>query len=183
MSNDQFAEMFMIDGCFVVGVCLRFGPIRAASDTVEVPGDYAFLWRDLMLLENQIPFFIVNKLYNKIAKLWYKDDYHDFVSLVLKILGINLPPKRYPKEEEVLHLLHLLHLSLDPCLIPDICRWRLYRLLGMSDACTVDKSRDPVLISCAKELYEARIKFQKINIPKEYSKRFPFKDFFQTWDA
>ena len=51
-----------------------------------------------MLLENQIPFFVLNMLYNKIAKSWYqiasppcREDYPDFLSLVLKVLGINLP--------------------------------------------------------------------------------------------
>ena len=182
MSDYQFAKMLVIDGCFIISVCLRFCSIRAGSVFADVPWDYALIWRDLMLLENQIPFFVLNKLYNMIAKDWYNiaytvhgDDYPYLVSLVLKILGINLPRERYPKEDVVLHLLHLKHLSLDPRLILDECPKRFCGLLRIFDALNAKKLRDPVKMPGAKELYEVGIKFQKIKIPKEYNKDFHLK--------
>ena len=182
MSEDKFMEMLVIDGCFVIGVCLRFDPIKATSVPAEVHWDYALLWRDLMLLENQIPFFVLNMLYNKIAKSWYqiasppsKEDYPDFVSLVLRVLRINLPRERYPKEEEVLHLLHLKHLSLDPCLIPDQCPKTFWRLWGIYDAFNAYKPRNGMVIPRANKLSEAGIRLQKIKIPKAYNKDFHLK--------
>ncbi|KAK6228993.1 hypothetical protein SCA6_017944 [Theobroma cacao] len=67
MPSAEFVEMMLVDACFIIEVLRRFG--RRSEEFVD--GDLSFpiepwqtpiLVRDLLLLENQIPFFILEEL-------------------------------------------------------------------------------------------------------------------------
>lgn len=77
LSSEEFVEMMVVDGCFVVellrlyhqrvnpqsyGVATEYDPIFTNPRTLTA------LRRDLLLLENQLPFFVLEKLYELINK-------------------------------------------------------------------------------------------------------------------
>ena len=173
LSDDEFAKLLVIDGCFVIGICIGLSPFTAEfgklrsfdcrspqrqSSLNQVVGGYALLWRDLLLFENQIPFFVVSKLYEKIAKLFpsVMDRSPDLTSLILKILGLNYS---MCNKDGVKHILHLHHQILQE----DVKGIRSQTYRG-----------DPIIIPSAKELIEAGIIFQK-KAPEEYKKTYQFQ--------
>ena len=64
MSSDQFVEMMLLDGCFVVQLLLR-GWIDGYDDDYPMVGTRytpGFVFLDMLLFENQLPFFIILEL-------------------------------------------------------------------------------------------------------------------------
>lgn len=62
--NPIFAQMMLLDACFIINfIVLHHDEERLEITGVHL-GDliYAVLWRDLLLLENQIPFQVLKKL-------------------------------------------------------------------------------------------------------------------------
>ena len=191
LSNDEFAEMLIIDGCFIVGLLLECDPIIKTPIIAQVKGVDRLLWEDLMLLENQIPFCVVNKLYSMIAGMLLPPGklsaYPDFASAFLK----KFLRQQYPSTlnvKKVKHILHLFHRSFDPSSVPDepnrqsygqkaiflvkkltglfsIIFFGLVYLLLFRDFSSLFGRAEilpiPRRIPCATELIEAGIKFKK----------------------
>ncbi|XP_048130757.1 UPF0481 protein At3g47200-like [Rhodamnia argentea] len=112
LPQNEFLAMMLIDGCFVVELlreCSMNGPQMEADRIRNLPS----LWRDLMLLENQLPLFVLNKLYdmtkgpNEHSELidiaiWYFCDQPVDLDLDTNATLHNMLPKSK-------HLLHLTH--------------------------------------------------------------------------
>ncbi|XP_047335781.1 UPF0481 protein At3g47200-like [Impatiens glandulifera] len=66
LETDQFVELLILDGLFIVELCRKFSN-RSLVDKYDVIFKmnwiHHVLWRDMMLFENQIPFFVVDKLF------------------------------------------------------------------------------------------------------------------------
>ncbi|XP_043709472.1 UPF0481 protein At3g47200-like [Telopea speciosissima] len=67
LSSDQFVEMLLVDGCFIIELFFKYilKGLRRKGDRVfntksMLPG----IRRDLILLENQIPLFVLQRLYD-----------------------------------------------------------------------------------------------------------------------
>ncbi|XP_048235918.1 UPF0481 protein At3g47200 isoform X2 [Ricinus communis] len=67
LDTDEFVEMMVLDGCFIIEL------FRKVADVVQVEADdpiftmqwiITFFYRDLLRLENQIPFFILERLFD-----------------------------------------------------------------------------------------------------------------------
>ncbi|KAG1334049.1 UPF0481 protein [Cocos nucifera] len=157
----DFARMLMLDGCFLLNLLLRYadGPEKAELDDDDATPIVSRLWiwdvvrHDLLLLQNQIPFFVIQSLYELLNP-------HDKKNTNLVDCAINyfspLDPCRKPKQtrfyipvEDVHHLLHLIYLSLLPC--PQYCKSR-------PGCCESDR-----WIPSATELGQAGIKFKRRN--------------------
>ncbi|XP_048129417.1 UPF0481 protein At3g47200-like [Rhodamnia argentea] len=116
LSQNEFLAMMLIDGCFIVEFLRKYsmnGPHMEAGLNRILPS----LQRDLMLLENQLPLFVLNELYdmtkgpNEHCKLidiaiWYCCDQ-----------PVDLDTNARLRESK--HLLHLVH---------------TYRTFGLPDA-------------------------------------------------
>ncbi|PNT08372.1 hypothetical protein POPTR_013G146300v4 [Populus trichocarpa] len=70
MSSSELAEILLVDGCFMLELF-----IRNSKDDLRVQDDPLFhsswiitLQRDLALLENQIPFFVLERLYSQVVE-------------------------------------------------------------------------------------------------------------------
>ncbi|GKV07941.1 hypothetical protein SLEP1_g19637 [Rubroshorea leprosula] len=67
MSEDEFVEMLVLDGCFIIELLRKY-----ANEDQRDRGDPIFsmscmpqyLYQDLILLENQIPWFVLERLYS-----------------------------------------------------------------------------------------------------------------------
>ncbi|XP_078161090.1 UPF0481 protein At3g47200-like [Carex rostrata] len=66
LDSDAFVEMMLLDGCFVLEYFLK-AIVGNLNSIFEVGWNSHFINRDLVLQENQIPFFIVEKLYQLIV--------------------------------------------------------------------------------------------------------------------
>ncbi|XAR54477.1 hypothetical protein NMG60_11029621 [Bertholletia excelsa] len=67
LSKDGFVEMLVIDGCFIIEWIRKYVR-REPKDPYDIFFPRSTLlfaiWRDLMLVENQLPFFVLTKLFD-----------------------------------------------------------------------------------------------------------------------
>ncbi|KAG5237093.1 UPF0481 protein [Salix suchowensis] len=66
VTDDEFLQMMLVDGCFIIELFLKYSikSLRRRNDPVfTIPGMLFDLRSDLMLLENQIPLFILQRLF------------------------------------------------------------------------------------------------------------------------
>ncbi|XP_058204069.1 UPF0481 protein At3g47200-like [Rhododendron vialii] len=64
--TDEFLEMLVLDGCFIVELFRKIGkviPIEHDDPLISM-WNYSFILRDFIRLENQIPFFILQRLFD-----------------------------------------------------------------------------------------------------------------------
>ncbi|KAM3281351.1 hypothetical protein P3S67_028372 [Capsicum chacoense] len=113
---DRFLQMLLLDGCFVVGFIRELqeeypqGEDKIINTNVGCIRDQ--VTRDLMLLENQLPFFILDKLH----RMTKQDNELPFAIMAKRCFHINLP-KGTPlallelfynaNARKIKHLLHL----------------------------------------------------------------------------
>ncbi|GLT28655.1 hypothetical protein SLA2020_035700 [Shorea laevis] len=67
MSTDEFVEMMVLDGCFVVELFRKVGrlvPFEANDPIISMVWILSFFYRDLLRLENQIPFFVLECIFD-----------------------------------------------------------------------------------------------------------------------
>ncbi|KAL6900959.1 hypothetical protein ACP4OV_005635 [Aristida adscensionis] len=109
MAAGEFAEMLLLDGCFVVEFFLK-GEDRADDALIDCAWAMQNVYNDLFLMENQLPFFVLERFYG-IATGGLGRDY--LVSnLLLKYLTVDFGAARdgaasQPPDGEIHHLLHL----------------------------------------------------------------------------
>ncbi|KAK4343133.1 hypothetical protein RND71_038949 [Anisodus tanguticus] len=66
LDRDEFVEMLVLDGCFIIELFRKIGgviPIEKDDPLISMSWIYPFFLRDLIRLENQIPFFILQFLF------------------------------------------------------------------------------------------------------------------------
>ncbi|KAL5983527.1 hypothetical protein ACLOJK_017614 [Asimina triloba] len=108
----EFFQMMLLDGCFIVELFLK--RTREKNELI-----YSTRWmlplitNDLLLLENQLPFFVLQKLFElaELQKLQECGFPSSVICLAIHFFGHLLPGKvdNPPRTEDVHHLLHLLH--------------------------------------------------------------------------
>ena len=69
-SNDgrSLAEILLVDGCFLLELLIRWTLLDTRHDPIFGAGTILSLQRDLALLENQIPFFVLIFLFDHVKK-------------------------------------------------------------------------------------------------------------------
>ncbi|GLT40124.1 hypothetical protein SLA2020_142800 [Shorea laevis] len=111
--GENFVEMMLLDGCFIIEL-IRKTAMKEQRD----PNDHLlthFILRrailDLLLVENQLPFFILSKLFD--MTVMQDDEAKDFMGMTISFLSIMMPLPgsqiSRPKKKDVMHLLGLLH--------------------------------------------------------------------------
>uniref|UniRef100_A0A0D9Z6A5 Uncharacterized protein n=1 Tax=Oryza glumipatula TaxID=40148 RepID=A0A0D9Z6A5_9ORYZ len=108
---DEFAEMLVLDGCFLLEFFLR-----KSEGQLAAPGGAKWAWQhmyhDVLLLENQIPFFVVERLHG-VAFAGDDDGAADrdaLLDIFCKAFAGDLPSSRVirpPSDKTIHHLLHL----------------------------------------------------------------------------
>ncbi|XP_024311091.1 UPF0481 protein At3g47200 isoform X2 [Brachypodium distachyon] len=162
MTNEDLAMKMLMDGCFVLRRLLKYNR-TAEDDEDEWTQRLGRCWvwgtvkRDLLLLSNQVPFFVLQELYKQINT---SGDSCDLVNGGLQLLS-SLHPRRLHSApiacKDVHHLLHLFYLSID---FP----------LGQEPTAPLDPNESSILLEaeaelthwlpCAKELEEAGVEFK-----------------------
>ncbi|CAA6654017.1 unnamed protein product [Spirodela intermedia] len=197
LSDDEFVEMLVVDGCFIIEYLAKRA-FRSTHETAVLAGvgwGFTHLRRDLLLLENQIPFLVLTELFNMttIPFPGERKEPLNLMELVLKFLGIGMKPEEYPKPSDIFHLLHLEHWCQNPGRVKEDTNRRscgqlaMYPLKKSIDLISVlffgllylifirhwpgcfgptKKSKAPREIPCATELRAAGIKFKKKVAPQ-----------------
>ncbi|KAM7490187.1 hypothetical protein LguiA_033108 [Lonicera macranthoides] len=67
MDSNKFVTMMLVDGCFIIELLLKryYRDYRDADHSIlSAPRLWNDIYRDLILLENQIPFFVLEGIFN-----------------------------------------------------------------------------------------------------------------------
>ncbi|KAF8023301.1 hypothetical protein BT93_F0716 [Corymbia citriodora subsp. variegata] len=119
LNSDQFAEMMLLDGIFVIQLFLmcRYHQRRLPNDRIfGKPWLLNDVGHDMTLLENQMPFFVVQRLF-KMAFGAHQQHMPELLELVYQffesVTGMEKLPE-LPMELEVKHFLHVISLSFLP---------------------------------------------------------------------
>ncbi|XP_078177240.1 UPF0481 protein At3g47200-like [Carex rostrata] len=193
LDSNDFVKMMLLDGCFVLEYFLK--QKEKNWDTIfEVGWNATFVQSDLFLLENQIPFFVVEKL----CKIGIKqEDRKNLFLLNNFINNISTPLQNYPliskPPAQIDHLAHLFHHCSVPNLeessssnrslssksfhltrmlslnrIKDLLLWFLSWVLTRFSRSTSTSTEDPWTLSipCASYLQDVGIKFRPKRTPK-----------------
>ncbi|KAK2453994.1 UPF0481 protein [Trifolium repens] len=111
----EITKIMIVDGCFLLELLIKIGDYMENPNTNSYINDAILkteekmlsVLNDLAMLENQIPFLVLKKLYRKVFPdgTEIKDDYR-VANIVRKAFG-------YPLENSSggAHILHLMHLS------------------------------------------------------------------------
>ncbi|KAL4592395.1 hypothetical protein LXL04_005387 [Taraxacum kok-saghyz] len=120
MDSDAFVEMMLVDGCFIIELLYKScckGTRRRGDPFLATYEVFFQLRHDLILLENQIPFFILNHLFNIVPTPKQCDNY-SLIELAFRFFKKIVREDPYDIQErygqEIHHLLDLLHQSFIP---------------------------------------------------------------------
>ncbi|KAF8015743.1 hypothetical protein BT93_H1314 [Corymbia citriodora subsp. variegata] len=118
-SQEKFLAMMLIDGCFIIELFRKFNmkELRDEDDLIDKDdpimhesGIRTSIGRDLLLLENQVPLFILSTLYDLTKG---PDEHHEFSYVAIEYFKIELRcPSQYRTidKSQGEHLLHLYHM-------------------------------------------------------------------------
>ncbi|CAM8985299.1 unnamed protein product [Rhodiola kirilowii] len=163
MSNEKFVEMMVLDGCFVVELLrLYHKSLKEKIDDAIFTTRWMLrtLQRDLLMLENQLPFFVLEELY-EVTKLDEQEP--PLIELVLEFLNPLLPRTNYvTKFKNVVpeHILDVLLLSFISPMQNEECQWSC--LCNNNNRTSyVNRAQERQLIHCVMELQEVGVRFKR----------------------
>ncbi|XP_068646531.1 UPF0481 protein At3g47200-like [Aristolochia californica] len=126
--EEEFAEMLLLDGCFTLELFLKYedrisnktGKNRSETDPIFgycTPWVVRCVARDLLLAENQLPFFVLQKIFDEFNEPSTKLSLVDLAMRFFKALylainqnsSLGLAQKQSSDAPNHLHLLHLVH--------------------------------------------------------------------------
>ncbi|MFS8004201.1 hypothetical protein Hanom_Chr13g01222911 [Helianthus anomalus] len=120
MTSDEFVEMMLVDGCFIIELfhkCCCRGTRRRGDPFFTTYQVFPQLRHDLLLLENQIPFFVLQHLFNLVPVPTQCGDC-SLIELAFRFFRKMVPDDPHDLQDkygqEIHHLLDLIHQSFIP---------------------------------------------------------------------
>lgn len=157
LSNDQFVDMILLDSVFILELFIR------KSNQSEPEKDYMFttswicksIQRDLSLLENQIPIFVLEELYRRVSK----DNHVSFLELSFNYFEDYCPDKSTRSSQEITtNFKSCKHFT-------DLIRYfylpKKVHVKGWMPHFT--SSKDECVLKTATKLNEAGVSFEKVH--------------------
>ncbi|KAH8483051.1 hypothetical protein Peur_064560 [Populus x canadensis] len=151
-SETELARMLLVDGCFILELFIRYyiNDLRPDDPILLNPRMISVVRRDLALLENQIPFIVLEELFKVIQ------DHSDITLPELNDLAISFfKLDRSRKGSKSCHLLDLIH----SCYSPD------------SASKHATAKGEWKVMQCATKLSSLGIKFARPGIEKNHKKK------------
>nr|GMD43667.1 UPF0481 protein At3g47200-like [Ipomoea batatas] len=178
VSGDEFVKMLLLDGCFIVEFVIRscirklgWGQQNGYDDPIYkmISGMESNIVRDMLLLENQLPFFVLLILYDMI-----RDRGNPEFSEMVKIAFLQMLPKINifslldtevnTHEDEIKHLLQVVHILCQPQPINN-GKKQQQQEEACSSCCFWEQPQQSIydlcIIRTASELQEAGVHFKK----------------------
>lgn len=160
LSIAKFIEMLVLDGCFIIEVIRRFHhrDSTCKNDPIfQIKWIMKSLQRDFTLFENQIPFFVLCRLFDLIES---PNQHNRLIQLALFFFQSLSPgptyehrAKRFSSSREVKHLLDLIHSHWQrPTSENEVS-------IDVDDSVPIE--RESRFIHSATELKEANVRFRK----------------------
>ena len=118
LDSHDFIQMMILDGCFIIELfrkVARLVPFERSHPPLTMVWILPFFYRDLLKLENQIPFFILNQLY-QVTKLPGEKSTPTLSTLALLFFNNSLqkPDESLQNDVQGKHLLDLVRSSFIP---------------------------------------------------------------------
>lgn len=120
MTSCDFVQMMLLDGCFVAEFLLHISESSDATDEHDPifarPQIIPILIRDLLKLENQIPFSLLQSVFTRAVPSELRREIGSLATLALKLFNLACPTALLKRSEdlEYEHLLALFYSSLSP---------------------------------------------------------------------
>ncbi|KAH6835268.1 hypothetical protein C2S53_012432 [Perilla frutescens var. hirtella] len=119
LDRDEFVVMLLLDGCFVIELVRKywFEDLRDKNDPIfKYDHTLSRIKRDLMLLENQLPFFVLKQLFDMTKSNDPEENIHYLVLVfVVDMLPWTDASKIYSKSDSLYSDDHLLGLIYRSC--------------------------------------------------------------------
>ncbi|KAJ3683522.1 hypothetical protein LUZ60_013749 [Juncus effusus] len=169
LSSDDFVEMLLLDGCFILEYFLKYEE-KTMDALCDVGWGAPTIMSDLLLLENQIPFFVIHKLAYIFSGPKNPLNCESICEILVEKLFPLLPYQEMLKPtelscNEIHHLLHFYYLSLMPKSYNNIQEKpslkRPLSWLWMQIPKQNKRRSSSVIIPCADELHDAGVKFKR----------------------
>ncbi|EAY74303.1 hypothetical protein OsI_02192 [Oryza sativa Indica Group] len=149
LSSDDFVQMLLLDGCFILEFFFKLAN-QLRDKLCDVGWGLTFVLSDLLLMENQIPLFVLERLYATVAG--ERGSKLSLLNLLIEYIGseddepITRPTSNV--DWEVNHILHLYYEIFVPKRTPP-----------PSPPPGSHNTRAPRVIPCAVEMSEAGVTF------------------------
>ncbi|CAL9083552.1 unnamed protein product [Musa textilis] len=125
-SSNEFVEMMLLDGCFVIEIIISWvkgvSELNVGQNTIKNTIRSLFaVAQDMLLLENQLPFFLLDCLYD----IAFPGDAGGLTELTQEFLCIFImfmnDNERVPRHggTDIHHILHLCHICIVPAKKPN----------------------------------------------------------------
>lgn len=155
LNPDDFVKVLLLDGVFIVQIIRLYlkefpGYLKDMVDCYS-DGFFLALSQDMLLVENQLPFFVLRELFCMIES---SADEEVLKEAIFEMLLDMMPGKECPRDElksSRLEIKHLLDFTYHCCYHPSTSEKRAY---GENQNVRLD------FIRCATELQEAGIQFE-----------------------
>ncbi|KAH6780313.1 hypothetical protein C2S52_011550 [Perilla frutescens var. hirtella] len=159
LDEDEFVEMLLLDGCFVIELIRKywFEDLRDKNDQIfQFDQTLIRIRHDLMLLENQLPFFVLNHLFNMTKMEDPEDNIYHLLLFFVEDMFPWLDVSKLDSKSDILHNAnHLLGLVYQSC-------------FSLSSKYFIEnsggKQSNLLRISSASELKEAGIRLKGITL-------------------
>nr|GMD42104.1 UPF0481 protein At3g47200-like [Ipomoea batatas] len=153
--GDEFVKMLLLDGCFIVEFVIRQSGLLMMQKRIfdpifmQIQGTVCNILRDMLLLENQLPFFVLQAIYDMISNPGNPE-----FSEMVKIAFRNKIPKM-----NIISLLNTqIHQQQKTCSSnSSCCFWKQPQQIIDDDEAALLCS-----IRTASELQEAGVRFKKV---------------------
>ncbi|KAL6858869.1 hypothetical protein ACP4OV_017871 [Aristida adscensionis] len=173
IGSDDFVQMLVLDGCFVLEFLLKWGGGEAAELDAYMQWAWIYVHYDLLLVENQIPFFVIAKLFDLATAVDQR-----LLDLVCRFFSLHEPLCHAPAPSQlaVHHLLHLQYQRMVATTTPERrglrrrSRWTrfgasLYAIrtgtISASTRARVIGAKTPLAIPCVTELQGFGVAFRE----------------------
>ncbi|KAL0438155.1 UNVERIFIED_CONTAM: hypothetical protein Slati_2298500 [Sesamum latifolium] len=154
-SPDDFVEMLLLDGCFIIELIRKYGidELRESDDIIfQYEQVLSQLRHDLILVENQVPFFVVDQLF-RMTRTGNPDDHILF--LIQLFIGDISP---WPEASEMTGKVSADHLL---GLVYRIWCSSFAKITANRPIKVLEEEQKLVAINSTTELQEAGIKFER----------------------
>ncbi|KAJ4722912.1 hypothetical protein OWV82_006343 [Melia azedarach] len=119
LNSDEFVKMLLLDACFIVELFRKKAEIGESTKSNDpILNSYWMmkkLRRDLLLVENQLPFFVLKEFYDMTVMSNMPNEQNEFLQMIINFFIPLLPNKRLKNNvsmissQEIKHLLSFIH--------------------------------------------------------------------------
>ncbi|KAK7825100.1 upf0481 protein [Quercus suber] len=151
-SPDEFVKILVIDGCFIIELFRKMTaekPIELDDPIFTRACMLQFLLHDLILLENQVPWMVLDHLFNMTTVPTHNKPLIELVKFFLHHYFVTEPPSGYPPIQDWQDMKHIV----------DVCRKLLFSSIAEEN---IDRlGFDWTLFPSATSLIEAGVKIKR----------------------